>query len=190
MIGKRADRVAEADAWSFVAGLTVGQDVSDRALQFAAGGQFSLGKSRRGFGPMGPWVVTIDELDDPDDLGLGCSVDGETMQKARTNDLVFSVPRHRRAVERALSLPGDVIFTGRPRVWAPLASRRGFCGPARSSNRGSTASARSAIAASDPLRCRPEVSGHLVGSTAFKAAGTGAPRPAGSIPVHLRQIRR
>ncbi len=115
VIGKRADRVAEADAWSFVAGLTVGQDVSDRALQFAAGGQFSLGKSRRGFGPMGPWVVTIDELDDPDDLGLGCSVDGETMQKARTNDLVFSVPRLIAELSSVLSLlPGDVIFTGTP----------------------------------------------------------------------------
>ena len=93
MIGKRADRVAEADAWSFVAGLTVGQDVSDRALQFAAGGQFSLGKSRRGFGPMGPWVVTIDELDDPDDLGLGCSVDGETMQKTRAPTISSSACR-------------------------------------------------------------------------------------------------
>ena len=93
MIGKRADRVAEADAWSVVAGLTVGQDVNDRALQFAAGGQFSVGKSRRGFGPMGPWVVTIHELDDPDDLGLGCSVDGETMQKTRAPTISSSACR-------------------------------------------------------------------------------------------------
>ena len=57
VIGVLADRVAEADAWRHVAGLTVGQDVSDRTLQFAAGMQFSLGKSRRGYGPMGPWVV-------------------------------------------------------------------------------------------------------------------------------------
>jgi 2-keto-4-pentenoate hydratase/2-oxohepta-3-ene-1,7-dioic acid hydratase in catechol pathway len=76
VIGARADRVAEADAWSHVAGLTIGQDISDRTLQFAAGNQFSLGKSRRGFGPMGPWLVTVDEVPDPDDLGLGCSVDG------------------------------------------------------------------------------------------------------------------
>src|SRR5581483_4055963 len=82
VIGTRADRVGEAEAWAHVAGLTVGQDISDRHLQFAAGGQFSLGKSRRGYGPMGPWIVTIDEVPDPDDLALGCSVDGDTVQDA------------------------------------------------------------------------------------------------------------
>jgi 2,4-diketo-3-deoxy-L-fuconate hydrolase len=93
VIGTRADRVDEVDGWSHVAGVTVGQDISDRGLQFAAGAQFSLGKSRRGFGPMGPWVVTPDELDDPDDLALGCSIDGETVQDARTSDLIFPLPR-------------------------------------------------------------------------------------------------
>ena len=93
VIGRRADRVAEADAWSHIAGLTVGQDISDRDLQFAAGAQFSLGKSRRGFGPMGPWLVTPDEFANPDDLALGCSVDGETVQDARTSDLIFDIPR-------------------------------------------------------------------------------------------------
>jgi 2,4-didehydro-3-deoxy-L-rhamnonate hydrolase len=115
VIGRRADGVAEADGWDHVAGLTVGQDISDRTLQFAAGAQFSLGKSRRGFGPMGPWVVTPDELDDPDDLALGCSVDGETVQDARTSDLVFGVPRLVAELSGVLSLlPGDVIFTGTP----------------------------------------------------------------------------
>ncbi|HEY8058533.1 MAG TPA: fumarylacetoacetate hydrolase family protein [Acidimicrobiales bacterium] len=115
VVGRRADRVAEADAWSHVAGLTVGQDISDRPLQFAAGAQFSLGKSRRGFGPMGPWVVTVDEVDDPDDLALGCSVDGEVVQDARTNDLVFGVPRLIAELSAVLPLlPGDVIFTGTP----------------------------------------------------------------------------
>lgn len=115
VIGTRADRVAEADAWSHVAGLTVGQDVSDRHLQFAAGGQFSLGKSRRGYGPMGPWVVTPDEVSDPDDLALGCSVDGEVVQDARTSDLVFPVPRLIAELSAVLPLlPGDVIFTGTP----------------------------------------------------------------------------
>jgi 2-keto-4-pentenoate hydratase/2-oxohepta-3-ene-1,7-dioic acid hydratase in catechol pathway len=90
VIGTTADRVAEADAWSHVAGLTVGQDISDRQLQFAAGSQFSLGKSRRGYGPMGPWLATIDEVADPDDLRLGCSVDGEVVQDARTSDLIFT----------------------------------------------------------------------------------------------------
>ncbi len=115
VIGRTADRVAEPDAWSHIAGVTIGQDISDRHLQFAAGGQFSLGKSRRGFGPVGPWVVTPDELDDPDDLALGCSVNGETMQDARTSDLVFNVPQLIVELSAILPLlPGDVIFTGTP----------------------------------------------------------------------------
>ncbi|QYG92476.1 fumarylacetoacetate hydrolase family protein [Iamia sp. SCSIO 61187] len=115
VIGRAADRVGEADAWDHVAGLTVGQDISDRALQFAAGMQFSLGKSRRGYGPMGPWLVTPDEVPDRDDLGLGCSVDGETVQDGRTNDLVFSVPQLVAELSSVLPLlPGDVIFTGTP----------------------------------------------------------------------------
>lgn len=115
VIGRLADRLAAADAWSYVAGLTVGQDISDRALQFAAGSQFSLGKSRRGYGPIGPWVVTPDEFADPDDLNLGCSVDEEVVQDGRTSDMVFPVS----ALIAELSgivplLPGDVIFTGTP----------------------------------------------------------------------------
>jgi len=115
VIGARADRVAEANAWGHVAGLTVGQDISDRHLQFAAGAQFSLGKSRRGFGPMGPWVVTLDEVAHPDDLALGCSVDGEKVQDARTSDLIFSVPQLIAELSSVLPLlPGDIIFTGTP----------------------------------------------------------------------------
>jgi 2,4-didehydro-3-deoxy-L-rhamnonate hydrolase len=115
VIGRRADHVSEADGWSHVAGLTVGQDISDRHLQFAAASQFSLGKSRRGYGPMGPWVVTLDEFSDPDDLALGCSVGGETMQDARTADLIFSVPRLVAELSGVLPLlPGDIIFTGTP----------------------------------------------------------------------------
>ena len=115
VIGRRADRVAEGDAWDHLAGLTVGQDISDRHLQFAAGGQFSLGKSRRGYGPMGPCVVTVDEVPDRDDLALGCSVDGETMQDARTSDLIFDIPRLVAELSAVLPLlPGDVIFTGTP----------------------------------------------------------------------------
>ena len=115
VIGRRADRVERSDGWSYVAGLTVGQDISDRELQMAAGRQFSLGKSRRGFGPMGPWVVTLDEFGDPGDLALGCSVDGETVQDARTRDLIHDVPQLVAELSAVLSLlPGDVIFTGTP----------------------------------------------------------------------------
>lgn len=115
VIGAAADRVAHGDAWSHVAGLTVGQDISDRQLQFAAGGQFSLGKSRRGYGPMGPWLVTPDEVPDRDDLALGCAVDGDTVQEARTSDLIFSVPQLVAELSAVLPLlPGDIVFTGTP----------------------------------------------------------------------------
>jgi 2,4-diketo-3-deoxy-L-fuconate hydrolase len=114
-IGIEADRVTEADAWSHIAGVTVGQDISERTLQFAAAGQFSLGKSYRGFSPIGPWIVTLDELADPDDLALGCSVDGETMQSSRTSDLIFNVPQLVAELSAVLPLwPGDIIFTGTP----------------------------------------------------------------------------
>jgi 2-keto-4-pentenoate hydratase/2-oxohepta-3-ene-1,7-dioic acid hydratase in catechol pathway len=115
VVGRTADRVSETSAWPYIAGLTVGQDISDRHLQFAAGSQFSLGKSRRGYGPVGPWVVTLDDLDDPDDVALGCSVNGEKMQEARTSDLLFSVPRLVAEISAVLPLlPGDIIFTGTP----------------------------------------------------------------------------
>jgi len=115
VIGRRADRVAEADGWDHVAGLCVGQDISDRRVQFAAGSQFSLGKSYRGYGPTGPWLVTPDEVPDRDDLGLGCSVDGETVQDDRTTGLVFDIPRLIAEISAVVPmLPGDLIFTGTP----------------------------------------------------------------------------
>jgi 2-keto-4-pentenoate hydratase/2-oxohepta-3-ene-1,7-dioic acid hydratase in catechol pathway len=115
VIGVRAHRVAEADGWRHVAGLTVGQDLSERVVQWAGGGQFSLGKSFPGFGPMGPWLVTPDELANPDDLELGCEIAGEVLQKSRTSDMVFSVPRLIAELSSILPLlPGDVIFTGTP----------------------------------------------------------------------------
>ncbi len=115
IVGRAARSVSRDDAWSHLAGVTVGQDISDRQLQFAAGMQFSLGKSRTGFGPMGPWLVTPDELPNPDDLGLGCSLDGEVVQDARTSDLIFDVPALVEELSSVLTLrPGDVVFTGTP----------------------------------------------------------------------------
>jgi 2-keto-4-pentenoate hydratase/2-oxohepta-3-ene-1,7-dioic acid hydratase in catechol pathway len=116
VIGRHAYEVEEGKGWTHVAGLTVGQDLSERIVQTRPPApQFSLGKSFPGFGPAGPWVSTPDELDDPDNLELSCSVNGEEVQKSRTSDLIFGVD----ALVHLLSgitplLPGDVIFTGTP----------------------------------------------------------------------------
>jgi 2,4-didehydro-3-deoxy-L-rhamnonate hydrolase len=116
VIGRRAFRIGPDEAWAHVAGLTVGQDISERILQTAGPSpQFSMGKSLPGFGPTGPWLVTPDEFDNPDDLELGCSVNGNQMQKGRTRDLIFSVPAMLAALSRRLPLsPGDILFTGTP----------------------------------------------------------------------------
>ncbi|MBA3905379.1 MAG: fumarylacetoacetate hydrolase family protein [Pseudonocardiales bacterium] len=116
VIGRRADHVAAADAWSYVAGLTAGQDISERIVQLSGPApQFSLGKSFPGFAPTGPWVVTVDEFDNPDDLELTCAVDGETMQRGRTRDFVFSVSKLIEGLSRVTPLlPGDIIFCGTP----------------------------------------------------------------------------
>jgi 2,4-didehydro-3-deoxy-L-rhamnonate hydrolase len=99
-----------------VAGVSAGQDVSERILQMAATPpQFSLGKSYPGFGPVGPWLVTPDELPNRDDLELGCLINGEQMQKGRTRDLIFSVSELIEQLSAVTPLlPGDVIFTGTP----------------------------------------------------------------------------
>lgn len=116
VIGRRAHEVAIEDALSYVAGYAVGQDLSERTLQFAATPpQFSLGKSLPGFGPIGPWLVTLDEFGDPNDLELGCAINGEKLQLARTADLIFSVPALVSRLSATMPLlPGDVIFTGTP----------------------------------------------------------------------------
>jgi len=116
VIGRRAERVAAADAWSYVAGLTAGQDISERITQLSGPApQFSLGKSFPGFAPIGPWIVTVDEFDNPDDLELTCALDGETMQRGRTRDFVFSVPKLIEGLSQVTPLlPGDIIFCGTP----------------------------------------------------------------------------
>ena len=116
VIGRHAYEVAVGDGWSHVAGLTVGQDLSERIVQTRPPApQFSLGKSFPGFGPTGPWIITPDELDDPDDLEISCTVNGEEVQKSRTSDLIFGVDA---LINRLSSitplLPGDLIFTGTP----------------------------------------------------------------------------
>jgi 2-keto-4-pentenoate hydratase/2-oxohepta-3-ene-1,7-dioic acid hydratase in catechol pathway len=116
VIGRTAAHVRAESAWSYVAGLSVGQDISERVLQMAAAPpQFSLGKSYPGFGPVGPWLVTPDEFSNPDDLELGCFINGEQMQKGRTSDLIFDVSGLIEQLSGVTPLlPGDLIFTGTP----------------------------------------------------------------------------
>jgi 2-keto-4-pentenoate hydratase/2-oxohepta-3-ene-1,7-dioic acid hydratase in catechol pathway len=116
VIGRRAYQVAEDEAWAYVAGLTIGQDVSERVMQFIAPpAQFSVSKSFPGFSPMGPALVTLDEIGDRDDIELGCVLNGESMQKGRTSDMIFSIPSLVAQLSAVLPLlPGDVIFTGTP----------------------------------------------------------------------------
>ena len=116
VIGRTARDVAAENAWEHVAGVTVGQDFSERTRQLVPPApQFSLGKSFPGFSPIGPAVVTVDEFDDPSDLEIGCSIDGETMQHGRTGELIFSIPVLIERLSAVLPLlPGDLIFTGTP----------------------------------------------------------------------------
>lgn len=117
VIGKAIDGpISPEDAWDHVAGLTAGQDISDRASQFSTPApQFGLGKSFPGFTPTGPWLVTPDEFADVDDIGLRCSLDGEEMQNGTTSQLIYSVPRLLSGLSGVISLyPGDLVFTGTP----------------------------------------------------------------------------
>jgi 2,4-didehydro-3-deoxy-L-rhamnonate hydrolase len=117
VIRRRARRITAADAWDCVAGLTVGQDLSERITQLSgpAPQQYSLGKSYPGFGPTGPAVVTLDEIADPGDLQIGCDLNGQTMQDARTSEMIFTVPELIEKLSAVTTLfPGDLIFTGTP----------------------------------------------------------------------------
>jgi 2-keto-4-pentenoate hydratase/2-oxohepta-3-ene-1,7-dioic acid hydratase in catechol pathway len=122
VIAKRADRVAAKDAWNFVAGMTIGQDLTERAVQWQGPvPQFSIGKSLRGFGPFGPAVVSIDAIPEPENLTVrgvvtGPDIEGEfVVQNGNTKDLIFSVPALIERLSADITLfPGDIIFTGTP----------------------------------------------------------------------------
>lgn len=116
VMGDRCRSVAAADAWDRVAGITCGQDISDRTVQMTGRPpQFALGKSFDGYGPIGPVLVSVDAFADPDDVELWCSVSGEERQRSRTSDLIFSVPEIVEYLSSICTLEaGDVIFTGTP----------------------------------------------------------------------------
>lgn len=105
----------EDDALSYVAGYTISNDVSERAFQLERGGQWDKGKNCEAFNPLGPWLVTADELGDPQDLELSLLVNGDTRQRSNTSDMIFPV-RHLvwYISQFMVLLPGDVINTGTP----------------------------------------------------------------------------
>lgn len=115
VIGRVCEHVEEADALSHVAGCCTINDVSERAFQIERGGQWIKGKSAPNFGPIGPWLVTPDEVGDPQDLALTLSVNGEKMQDSSTSDMIFGVATIISYMSRFMRLmPGDIIATGTP----------------------------------------------------------------------------
>jgi 2-keto-4-pentenoate hydratase/2-oxohepta-3-ene-1,7-dioic acid hydratase in catechol pathway len=115
VIGKPAKYVTDADALSHVAGYCVVNDVSERAFQLEGTGQWVKGKSADSFGPIGPWLVTADEVPDPQNLGLWLEVDGRKYQNGTTARMVFGVSHLVSFISRFMSLqPGDIISTGTP----------------------------------------------------------------------------
>jgi 2-keto-4-pentenoate hydratase/2-oxohepta-3-ene-1,7-dioic acid hydratase in catechol pathway len=114
VIGRTARHVSEASALDHVFGYTCGNDISARDLQFGDT-QWIRGKALDTFAPMGPWIVTTDEIPDPQDLGIRCVVNGETRQDDTTAHMVFSVARIIAFITEAITLePGDVVYTGTP----------------------------------------------------------------------------
>ncbi|NJN84091.1 MAG: fumarylacetoacetate hydrolase family protein, partial [Caldilineaceae bacterium] len=115
IIGRSAFRVPEADAFDYIAGYTVCNDVSARDLQMEKGDQWVRGKSIDTFCPLGPALVTRDEVPDPHNLTLGCTVNGQVVQDSNTKELIFKIPYLIEYLSRAFTLlPGDVIITGTP----------------------------------------------------------------------------
>jgi 2-keto-4-pentenoate hydratase/2-oxohepta-3-ene-1,7-dioic acid hydratase in catechol pathway len=115
VIGKTAKYVSEAEALDHVAGYCVAHDVSERAFQIERKGQWTKGKSCDTFGPIGPWLVTKDEVPNPQDLGMWLKVNGETMQDGSTKTMVYGVSYLVSYLSQFMSLhPGDIIATGTP----------------------------------------------------------------------------
>jgi 2-keto-4-pentenoate hydratase/2-oxohepta-3-ene-1,7-dioic acid hydratase in catechol pathway len=115
VIGTTAKYVDEAGALAYVAGYFTANDVSERDFQINRGGQWTKGKSCDTFGPIGPWLVTADEVPDPQKLGLHLAVNGQTMQSGSTANMVFGVAKIVSYLSQFMTLfPGDVVSTGTP----------------------------------------------------------------------------
>lgn len=116
IIGSGGRSIPRSQAWDAVAGLTLGQDLSERVMQLAGRpAQFSMGKSYRGFGPIGPVAVTADEFPDRDDIGFWSHLEGEQMQSGRTSEMIFPIDDLVARLSAICELyPGDLIFTGTP----------------------------------------------------------------------------
>ncbi|MGJ7507581.1 fumarylacetoacetate hydrolase family protein [Variovorax sp. GT1P44] len=115
VIGTQAKKVSVADALSHVAGYCLANDVSERDWQIKRNGQWGKGKSFDGFGPIGPWLVTSDELPDPQKIPLELAVNGETRQRSNTADMIFPVAEIVSYLSQFMTLlPGDVVITGTP----------------------------------------------------------------------------
>lgn len=116
VMGRSGRNINAAEALDHIAGFCVGQDISERRLQMASTpAQFSLAKSLENFSPIGPWLTTLDELDDPMDLAIGCSVGDEVLQDSRTSHLIFDIPTLVEYLSGRVELrAGDLIFTGTP----------------------------------------------------------------------------
>jgi 2-keto-4-pentenoate hydratase/2-oxohepta-3-ene-1,7-dioic acid hydratase in catechol pathway len=114
VIGNGGHRIPQADCYAHVFGYTILNDVSARGVQLATS-QWTLGKSFPSFTPLGPWIVTADEIPDPHNLDLSLTIDGETMQSANTRDMIFRVPQLIEYISSITPLePGDIISTGTP----------------------------------------------------------------------------
>jgi len=114
VMGRKAKNVPEVEALSYIAGYCTGNDFSARDLQFDRGGQWMVGKTPDQFAPVGPYMVTADQID-PDQLKIECRVNGEMRQSSNTDDFIFNAARMVTYISRHLTLaPGDIIFTGTP----------------------------------------------------------------------------
>ncbi len=115
VIGTQARKVSVAQALSHVAGYCLANDVSERDWQIKRNGQWGKGKSFDGFGPIGPWLVTSDELPDPQSIPLELAVNGETRQQSNTADMIFPVAEIVSYLSQFMTLlPGDLVITGTP----------------------------------------------------------------------------